>query len=419
MAAHCSLAADTGLVERVTARESCRNQRRLVLASASLPRSRPSRILATWPTRRPSRKEMMVRLGQAGHFSEQVSSTGCRELQMADEGSRLAAAAREALSRGRHGLTPQDLGTDRARARRRPARLSEPDSTLTWSISARCPPPPAATWSSMDPLPLPSAERDLAHGPAAKSGEGLLALGNPSFDGSLERRRAPVLRGPRSSCMDLASLRFEPLPASAREVRDIAALWRKAGEGEVLERTGEAANTGALRTAGPGRKVLHVAAHAFFVGDRCAQARAPPPSITRCSFSGIALAADRGRRGVGIAPPREIAALDLDGVEWAVLSGCDTGDGRLLPGEGVFGLRRAFRLAGARTVINEPVAGGRFVDPRLDDRLVATSPAPAAAEWVRAAGLSVLAQRRARGLSTHPFYWAGFIAAGDPPAGSQ
>lgn len=35
------------------------------------------------------------------------------------------------------------------------------------------------------------------------------------------------------------------------------------------------------------------------------------------------------------------------------------------------------------------------------------------AEAVRNASRTVLAERRAKGLSTHPFYWAGFVAAGD------
>jgi len=35
------------------------------------------------------------------------------------------------------------------------------------------------------------------------------------------------------------------------------------------------------------------------------------------------------------------------------------------------------------------------------------------ADATRAASLRVLQSRRARGQSTHPFYWAAFVAAGD------
>jgi CHAT domain-containing protein len=47
----------------------------------------------------------------------------------------------------------------------------------------------------------------------------------------------------------------------------------------------------------------------------------------------------------------EIAALELGGTEWVVLSACDTGLGEVLRAEGVFGLRRAFQVADARTLI--------------------------------------------------------------------
>jgi hypothetical protein len=47
----------------------------------------------------------------------------------------------------------------------------------------------------------------------------------------------------------------------------------------------------------------------------------------------------------------EVRAVDLQGVGWVVLSACGSGLGPLIIGAGIFGLRRAFEIAGARTAI--------------------------------------------------------------------
>jgi CHAT domain-containing protein len=87
----------------------------------------------------------------------------------------------------------------------------------------------------------------------------------------------------------------------------------------------------------------------------------------------------------------------------------------LRAGEGIFGLRRAFQIAGVRTVIVSlwPVEDRlarewmqAMYASRLEQR---TSTAGA----VRDASRSLLSARRRRGGSTHPFYWSGFVAAGD------
>ena len=111
----------------------------------------------------------------------------------------------------------------------------------------------------------------------------------------------------------------------------------------------------------------------------------------------------------------EVAALNLGGVEGAVLSGCDTGVGEVRSGEGVFGLRRAFQVAGARTVIRslwavEDQVTRQWMSTLYDGRLTKKL---STVDAVRGASLGVLQQRRTKGLSTHPFYWAAFVAAGD------
>ena len=290
-----------------------------------------------------------------------------------------------------------------------------------------------------------ATERDLLPLSPALAGHGLLAMGGADFDrqsggnetelSALPGADAPglaayALRG--APCAALESLHFVPLPGTAREVRDVARLW---GRGTTVL-TGAAASDVAFKRAAPGKRVLHLATHGFFLGAACLpvaagtrsiQLHKPPlePAAVRppdlLLQSGLALAGANRRAAAplgsedGILTAAEIAALDLQGVEWAVLSACNTGLGEVRVGEGVLGLSRAFQVAGARSVIMSlwPVADEptrAWMQALYAARLRQHQ---GTADAVHHADVTMLAARRSRGESTHPFYWAAFVSSGD------
>ena len=117
----------------------------------------------------------------------------------------------------------------------------------------------------------------------------------------------------------------------------------------------------------------------------------------------------------GILSAEEVARLDLSGCRLAVISACESGLGEACVGEGVLGLRRAFRVAGARTLITSlwPVEDEAAREWMRGLYRAKWGDGMRTAESVREASLRMLQRRRSRGQSTHPFYWAGFVASGD------
>jgi CHAT domain-containing protein/tetratricopeptide (TPR) repeat protein len=262
-----------------------------------------------------------------------------------------------------------------------------------------------------------SAERDLIATEDGR-GDGLLALGAPAFAG--QPVSPPAAAAALRSHCQIGGLgaRFAPLPESGREVEAVARLWKGQPGGAIVLRGAEASEA-SIKALARGHRVIHLATHGFVMGEGCAIADPAAQAANPLIGAGLVLAgAGRARPSAdeddGILTAEEISALDLSGVEWAVLSACDSGVGTARASEGVFGLRRAFQIAGVHTVIMSlwPV----------DDRLARTwmealytarvADHQTTADAVRHAAQSMLRARRRSGGSTHPFYWTGFVAAG-------
>jgi CHAT domain-containing protein/tetratricopeptide (TPR) repeat protein len=293
-------------------------------------------------------------------------------------------------------------------------------------------------------LHLLSTERDLLQNSAVSSGRGLLAVGGPTYDAAPVTTVAST-RGDDRGCGNGIALHFDDLPGTRAEVTDIARVWTTRsganpalGSDDLLVLDRDAASKPAVMQAASGRLVLHFATHGFFLGSECqpvagtravgglASGTAPPVAMGRrpqnpLLISGLAFAGANKRISIredqdsGILTAEEVASLDLHGTEWAVLSACDTGLGEIKSGEGVFGLRRAFQIAGVRTVIMslwsvDDQSTRTWMQALYRERFQKDA---GTADAVRNASLQMLQTRRARGENTHPFYWAAFVAAGD------
>ena len=117
----------------------------------------------------------------------------------------------------------------------------------------------------------------------------------------------------------------------------------------------------------------------------------------------------------GLVTAEEIALMDLRGTELVVLSACETGLGRVKIGEGVYGLRRAFLYAGARTLVTSLFKVPDEQTCELMGRFYgALKAGQGKLEALHGAQLELLRQRRAAGGVAHPFFWASFVLVGDP-----
>ena len=117
------------------------------------------------------------------------------------------------------------------------------------------------------------------------------------------------------------------------------------------------------------QKVLHLASHACFLADtekeknnelpvqQFQSNRTPLPRVSLGEIqllrNGIVLAGanqpDANSKDDGYLTALEVAKLDWQGTVMVVVSGCESGKGEIEAGEGVYGLKRAIAVAGARS----------------------------------------------------------------------
>jgi len=249
-----------------------------------------------------------------------------------------------------------------------------------------------------------------------------LIIANPDFENTEGRSSGKSLPSAQSRSGLPADAKWSPLPGTESEARAIKNLLPTAN----LRVGAEATEAEVKRANAP--SILHLATHGFFRADIPREktsllatlwaalgaddedaARRENPMLR----SGLALAGANQRRSGeedGVLTALEMAGLNLWGTRLVVLSGCQTGDGDVETGEGVYGLRRAVVLAGAEAQVmslwkvDDGVTAGLMAEYYTN--LLKKN--RGRADALREVQLLTLANRNTH----HPYYWAGFIESG-------
>ena len=275
--------------------------------------------------------------------------------------------------------------------------------------------------------------RDLLRKPSRRAPGAALILANPDFGRPDPEPTVNASKGSEQSLYQRLK-GLLPLPGTKKEAKALQALLR------VQPLMQGAATEQAVRSAEAPR-ILHMATHGLFLDDvelpvplelgrgalldRPRSRIVPTQEIERLpgrslgmNRSALVLAGVlQGHRGKdttqdGLLTAEESSSLNLDGTQLVVLSACQTGQGSLSAGQGVYGLRRAFLVAGAETLVTSlwrvsDAATGELMAQYYGKLFDKQQPRDRRGGMIEA--MQELRQRPGR---SHPYYWAPFLVIG-------
>jgi CHAT domain-containing protein len=214
------------------------------------------------------------------------------------------------------------------------------------------------------------------------------------------------------------------LEGTKLESASIAALLRSANYNVTALSDAAATEESFKKLSGTGLKILHIGTHGFYetatdmqnAGYKfytSADQQTNEDKSLSCSgllFAGANSALDPNRNAEipegaddGVLTAKEISRLDFQGLDLVVLSACQTGLGEIT-GEGVFGLQRGFKKAGAQTIV---MSLWKVADESTQLLMVEFFKNLTAGQSKRAAFLA--AQKVVREKYPNPLHWAAFV----------
>jgi CHAT domain-containing protein/Tfp pilus assembly protein PilF len=304
-------------------------------------------------------------------------------------------------------------------------------------------------------LRVVNSTKDLLLPARAAQTKNALVVGNPKFDLTADQQKTAMaeLRGgatgagapsagqnaaPAEKVSNAGAAQFasrggdlkggdlNPLPGTQVEVDTVEKELKSAGW-QATEYTGDLALKDAVTQAHAPR-VVHIATHGFFLSDEELKANAAaqgqeanlnedPMLRAGLFFAG----ADRVRQGAapeagvddGVLTAYEASQLNLEGTELVVLSACETGLGKELNVDGVFGLRRGLQEAGADSLLmsmwSVPDKETQELMGLFYKNWMSGMEKPEALRQAQLAERETVKQRYGKDL---PFYWGAFVFIG-------
>ncbi|MDZ4665712.1 MAG: CHAT domain-containing tetratricopeptide repeat protein [Bacteroidota bacterium] len=250
-------------------------------------------------------------------------------------------------------------------------------------------------------------------------------VGNPTFDYDLTSLPTNKQEFGNSIAVRSAyGFKLEQLPGTKTEVETIKTLLDNNGIKTTLL-TEEKANEAAVKKI-KDPDVVHFATHGFFLEDFSEEVLAEYSRTEQDYFrnpmmrSGVFFSGANKTYSInttdanslkefedGTLTAFEAMGLNLDKTELVVLSACQTGLGKVKNGEGVFGLQRAFKLAGAKSIIMSlwPVSDDATKELMINFY----------SGWTKTGDLYTSfknAQLEVKKKFPQPYYWGAFVLYG-------
>ena len=206
-----------------------------------------------------------------------------------------------------------------------------------------------------------SSTRWLALNGSNDEGKDAVIYGGLAYDTSVSEMKQDAMRYPQVGLTRSAERKtrgamsnLDYLPGTKTEAEAIAKVVN-AGHVQglhadlLLDKDGT--ETSFKNLDGQHKQIVHIATHGFY---NAADATSDPLSRCGLYFAGAdnVLQGEVIPAGVddGVLTAQEISSLDLRGLHLVVLSACQTGEGEIT-GDGVFGLQRGFKKAGAQSLL--------------------------------------------------------------------